>query len=105
MSNADLIKKAREGAGLSQHDLAAKTGLSQSSLSRIESGAREAQTPELALIAEATGRVISELTGRRSRTHEVKYAARSSNGADMQTMKDALDELVSLDLYLQNYAF
>lgn len=44
------IRQARESAGVSQRDLSEKTGISQATLSRIESGEREATDGEIKLV-------------------------------------------------------
>lgn|SRR5690554_6551965 len=58
-----LIERARAAAGLSQRALAEATGISQSTLSRIISGDREAKMPEVVAIAWATGHTVAQLTG------------------------------------------
>jgi transcriptional regulator with XRE-family HTH domain len=45
------VKESREMIGVSQRELADRTGISQATLSRIESGVREATEGELSLIA------------------------------------------------------
>ncbi|MBO0852307.1 MAG: helix-turn-helix transcriptional regulator, partial [Nocardia sp.] len=46
----DRIQRVLDQVELTQRDLAAETGISQSTLSRIISGERKAKTPELASI-------------------------------------------------------
>ena len=45
------VKESREAVGVSQRQLSDKTGISQATLSRIESGVRPASEGELSLIA------------------------------------------------------
>jgi transcriptional regulator with XRE-family HTH domain len=52
---SDRIKKAREVTGLSQKDLAEKTGISMSTISNYESGATSPRKAQITLIAWATG--------------------------------------------------
>lgn len=55
------IRALRTNAGLSQKELAAATGLNQSQISRIESGARTLTIDELERIARAIDKRPSEL--------------------------------------------
>ena len=47
MRAADLLKRARSDAGLTQRDLADRAGVPQSALARIESGAGDARVATL----------------------------------------------------------
>ncbi|SDQ22394.1 helix-turn-helix domain-containing protein [Leucobacter chromiiresistens] len=51
---ADQIKKAREAAGWSQHELADRAGVSRPSVARVEAGG-DVNTVTLRKIAEALG--------------------------------------------------
>lgn len=51
----DLLRRARRGAGLSQVELAARAGVTQSVISAYESGRREPSLPTLAALIEAAG--------------------------------------------------
>lgn len=53
---AKALRRVREGAGLSQSDIARATGLPTSSVSRYESGLREAPLDVVAAWASACGR-------------------------------------------------
>ena len=50
-----LLREARQRAGLSQMDLAARAGVTQSVISAYESGHRQPAVPTLAALIEATG--------------------------------------------------
>src|SRR2546427_12537560 len=50
-----LIREARQRAGLSQTDLAARAGVTQSVISAYESGHRQPAIPTLMALIEATG--------------------------------------------------
>jgi uncharacterized protein len=50
-----LLRRARTGAGLSQAELAARAGVTQSVVSAYESGHRQPALPTLAALIEATG--------------------------------------------------
>jgi predicted nucleotidyltransferase/DNA-binding XRE family transcriptional regulator len=51
----DLLRRARRRAGLSQAELAARAGVTQSVISVYESGRRQPGLPTLAALVEATG--------------------------------------------------
>src|SRR6478672_1584691 len=89
-------------AGLSQRALADETGISQSTLSRIISGDREAKLPELVAIAWATGRTLPELTGTSTVAQRVECAARATNGSPMEAMRAQLLQYLELDAYLED---
>lgn len=55
------LVEAREAAGLTQRDLAARLGVAQSRIGRIESGQRNVSVLELVAIARAIGRDPQEL--------------------------------------------
>src|SRR6266851_7369390 len=50
-----LLRRARTGAGLSQAELAARAGVTQSVISAYESGHRQPALPTLAALVEAAG--------------------------------------------------
>jgi uncharacterized protein len=50
-----LLRRARTGAGLSQAELAARAGITQSVISAYESGHRQPALPTLAALIEAAG--------------------------------------------------
>ena len=50
-----LLRQARQGAGLSQLELAARAGVTQSVISTYESGHRQPSLPTLAALVEAAG--------------------------------------------------
>jgi DNA-binding XRE family transcriptional regulator len=51
----DLLRQARQGAGLSQVELAARAGVTQSVISAYESGHRQPSLPTLTALIEAAG--------------------------------------------------
>lgn len=55
------LRKARLEAGLTQIELAASIGCSQSDISRIESGQRDITLERLKAIAEALGVPVAQL--------------------------------------------
>jgi predicted nucleotidyltransferase/DNA-binding XRE family transcriptional regulator len=53
-----LLRRARAGAGLSQAELAARAGVTQSVISAYESGHRQPSLPTLARLVEAAGQEL-----------------------------------------------
>jgi transcriptional regulator with XRE-family HTH domain len=98
------IERARAAAGLSQRALADMTGISQPTLSRVVSGQRTAKMPELVAIAWATGATVAELAGTGTVGERVECAARATNHADMDGMREALLHFLELDDYLADQA-
>lgn len=97
------IASACEAAGLSQRALGDRTGISQSTLSRILSGKRSAKMTEIILIAEATGCTVAQLSGN-SVTERIQYAARTTNSPMMERMRQRLLHFIELDAYLDDQA-
>ena len=92
---AALLRRARTGAGLSQAELAARAGVTQSVISAYESGHRQPALPTLAALIEAAGyelvadvrrqpRRLSRLSGpvgqRVRRTRQELIAAAAAHG-------------------------
>jgi transcriptional regulator with XRE-family HTH domain len=98
------IERARTAAGLSQRTLADKAGISQPTLSRVVSGQRTAKMPELVAIAWATGVTVAELAGAGTVAGRVECAARATNYAEMDGMREALLHFLELDDYLSGQA-
>jgi transcriptional regulator with XRE-family HTH domain len=98
------IERARAAAGLSQRALADVTGISQPTLSRVVSGQRVAKMPEIMAIAWATGATVAELAGTGTVAERVDCAARATNHADMDGMREALLHFLELDDYLSGQA-
>ncbi len=98
------IERARAAAGLSQRALADMTGISQPTLSRVISGQRTAKIPELMAIAWATGVTVAELAGTGTVAERVECAARATNHADMDGMREALLHFLELNDYLSGQA-
>ena len=89
LSAAALLRQARKRAGLSQVDLAARAGVTQSVISAYESGQRQPSVPALARLVDAAGfeltlglrrapgrlRRLSGPVGRRVRRHRMDMVA------------------------------
>lgn len=99
-----LIERARAAAGLSQRALGDAAGISQSTLSRIISGDRPAKMPEVMAIAWATGHTVAQLTEATTVAERTQYAARATNGSDLDRMREALLHFVELNDYLDDQA-
>ena len=98
------IERARAAAGVSQRALADLTGISQPTLSRIVSGQRKAKMPELVDVAWATGATIAEVSGTGAVAERVECAARATDHADMDGMREALLHFLELNDYLAGQA-
>ncbi|MFE3544080.1 helix-turn-helix domain-containing protein [Nocardia sp. NPDC059177] len=98
------VQRAVDAAGLSQRQLEAATGISQATLSRTLRGERVAKMNELIAIAQATGCVLTELTGTSMVSEQVQCAARSANGASMDSMYAQVLHFLELDAYLDDQA-
>ncbi len=107
MSLTDIgarIERARAAAGLSQRALADATGISQSTLSRIISGNREAKTAEIAAIAWETGCTVAQLTGVGTVAERVQCVPLLTTGSAMSGMRQTLLDFLELDAYLDDQA-
>lgn len=83
MRVGDRIRLARQRVGLNQRELAALTGLSQATISRVEAGARSALTvTELHRIATATGTTVTALRKDTDRRDRMLTAARLTGAVD-----------------------
>lgn len=102
-SIGEAIEAALETAKLSQRAIQERTGISQSTLSRIIAGQRPAKMPEIIQIAAATGHTVAQLTGS-TVAERVQCAARATNGSDMEHMRQRLLHLVELNAYLDDQA-
>lgn len=73
------IQKEREALKISGRELAKLSGLSQATISRIESGERKPKQTELRLIADACGISLHRLLGDSSVHEELRCAGRTDN--------------------------
>lgn len=103
VSSGARIESARERLGISQRALARKAGLSQSTLSRIESGERTPKMSEIILIAGVLGCSVSEISEHSAVRDRVVCFARAENGSDMSGLRGELVHLLELDAYLDEY--
>lgn len=102
LSQADLgqrIAAARDRAGLTQAQLGEDVGLTQSAISRIESGERGIDSLELAAIAERLGVPVVELLETRPLASKLRLAARQQtvSSAALERAIDRVAEVMSLD--------
>lgn len=98
------IELARKAAGFSQRGLAERSGVSQSTLSRIISGERVAKLPELVAVAHATGWSLGALTGASTVADRAQCAARVTNGAQAEGLRASVLNFLELDAYLEDQA-
>lgn len=103
ISSGARIESARERLGMSQRALAREAGLSQATLSRIESGERPLKMSEIILISGALGCSVSEISEHSAVRDRVVCFARAENGNDMSELRRELVHLLELDAYLDEY--
>jgi len=75
MTAAVLLRQARQAAGLSQVELAAQAGVTQSMISAYESGHRQPSLPTLAALIEAAGYELTAGIQRRAAAAEQSVRA------------------------------
>ena len=102
MSVGARVARARLAADISQDLLEAKTGISQATLSRIESGKRQAKMNEIVALAQALGSSVAELTGHSSVRDRIECIARATDNASMNEMRRELTHYLELDAYLDD---
>jgi Zn-dependent peptidase ImmA (M78 family)/ribosome-binding protein aMBF1 (putative translation factor) len=90
------IGRARERAGLSQVELGARVQLTQSAVSRIESGERGVDSLELAAIAEALDVSVLDLLESEPVGEELRVAARLDEATEPATVDRALNRVLDV---------
>lgn len=98
LSREDLgrrIEQAREAAGLSQTELAQIVDLSQSAISRIESGSRGVDSLELAGIADALRVSVVDLLEARPLAQRLRVAARQQE-AESPVVESAINRVADV---------
>ncbi len=93
------IRRLRESAGIDQGKLAERTGISQSNISRIESGAQSPRTGTLERIATALNVPLSAIIGERTISHAPdRYGMKRVRGVPiLNRVKCSFDNLWSAD--------
>jgi transcriptional regulator with XRE-family HTH domain len=102
VSITEGLAPARTRAGVGQRELARRTGIAQTILSRIEAGERSVKANELASIAWALGCTVSELTRISPVRGRALCVARASEGSDMEGIRSELIHYLELDAYLED---
>lgn len=104
MRLGERVRRARERVGLNQRQLAALTGISQPTISRVESGERSAlAVTELHRIAMATGTTVTALTREPDEGDRILMAARVAAATDpaaTEVAESAAAWLLELDAVL-----
>lgn len=90
------IERARERAGLSQAELGARVELTQSAISRIESGERGVDSLELAALAETLGVSVLDLLESEPVAEELRVAARLDQASEPATVDRALNRVLDV---------
>ncbi|MCA0435698.1 MAG: helix-turn-helix domain-containing protein [Actinobacteria bacterium] len=98
------IHELRERMSMSQRDVARRSGVPQATLSRIETGARDASAAEVVLIADAIGATVPEITGTSFVADESVRAARAV-GEDTEAMYAALVRFLEVSDFLDRQGF
>jgi transcriptional regulator with XRE-family HTH domain len=95
------IAERRVEAGLSQRDLENLTGISQSTLHRIESGTRTARMDDVISIAWALGCPVEAILDEYPVRDRVLVASRANTStADAAAVKKKLTQFLEMDAYL-----
>jgi Zn-dependent peptidase ImmA (M78 family)/ribosome-binding protein aMBF1 (putative translation factor) len=90
------IGRAREHAGLSQTELGARVELTQSAISRIESGERGVDSLELARIADALDVSVLDLLESEPVAEGLRVAARLDEATEPATVDRALNRVLDV---------
>lgn len=93
---ARRIEAARSRAGLSQGQLAKSVGVTQSAISRIESGERSVDSLELAAIARALGVSVLDLLEEHPLPDVLSFAGRIDVGHQTGALEQARQRIVDL---------
>ena len=99
------IRAARERQGWNQRRLATQADLSQTMVSHIEGQNRTANVPELLKIAAALGTTLGDLTGGSPVRDRLVYAARTSDNATAEAMKDRLAFYLEMDAHFEDLGY
>ncbi|WP_448074017.1 helix-turn-helix domain-containing protein [Georgenia yuyongxinii] len=99
----ERIARARQSWNRSQRDLEIETGISQATLSRIESGQRPVKLNEVLSLSWALGYTVAELTGLSPVRDRMECAARADAGASMAAMQEELTHFLELDAFLDEH--
>jgi transcriptional regulator with XRE-family HTH domain len=97
------IERYQTAISVSQRDLAERTGISQSTLSRIVSGARAAKMDELVSLAWGLGVTVDALTTETSLRDRVLVGTRADPQADIEGVLDSLVYLLEVGAILDRY--
>lgn len=108
MTVASILKKRRKELGLTQAELAKKSGVSQQAISFIESGRNTPSEGTLRLLASALGFSVSGLLGETSssseltpRDHQLLTVVRQLNDTGFARVLSYAEDLVSSCNYEQ----
>lgn len=93
---AGRIGRARERAGLSQAELGARVDLTQSAMSRIESGDRGVDSLELAAIADALDVSVVDLLEAEPLAEELRVAARLADVSQPAVAERAINRVLDV---------
>lgn len=99
------VRAARTRARLDQRELAAASGVSQAEISRIETDKKSPTIPELLKIAAGLGTTLGVLTGESLVRDRLTFAARTTNDATAEVMKDRLAYYLEMDAHFADLGY
>lgn len=97
------VEAARRRGGLTQRDLGAVSGLSASTINRVETAKKSPSIPELLKIAAGLGTTLGALTGESPVRDRLTFAARTTNDATAEDMKDRLAYYLEMDAHFEEF--
>lgn len=95
------VEAERVRMGLSQRGLALKSGVSQTTLHRIEQGSRIPKMPEMIAFSRALGCSLSEISEHSPVRNRVVCFARAEDGSEVDGLRSELVHILELDAYLE----
>ncbi len=99
------VKAARTRGRLDQRQLAVASGVSQAEISRIENDKKSPTIPELLKIAAGLGTTLGALTGESLVRDRLTFAARTTNDATAEVMKDRLAYYLEMDAHFEDLGY
>jgi Zn-dependent peptidase ImmA (M78 family)/DNA-binding XRE family transcriptional regulator len=100
----ELLRKAREGAGMTQASVATKLGVARTTLVAIEQGSRRARVEELQTLASLYGTSLNALLRQESVTVDLRprFRRAGEDDKDVERAAAVLTRLVQAEVELEN---
>lgn len=96
----ETIRRLRDAAGLSQHELSAKLDLTRSSIANIEAGRQNVGLDKLAVLADGLGTTVSALLAEDGDRLPVSTALLAKVAGQQRDLSRTLSEMAELMLQL-----